>query len=534
MPQPRKPQKNTSLRDTDELPAAKPAGKATTEVNKRLAKKERDNYSTEGPLLQTKKLTSKERKSLENKVAGARQKAADSFGTIVIPGQRAIADLEQRAALNSTADGKMKKRGKLTDSGLQSLVEWKARPKQKRDQYVSQLAASARAKFGHGSVFVAKEAQCLVVGIPTPSIAFEWMIGQDVFPLGQVMMIAGKWRTCKSALLYEFMRWVDLCSGVIVFNEAETKFNEQLMQSILGYADQERPFVMNRCNYVEDIQQYTTHYLKDIKRMLVGTAENPGPGLTIPVIMGTDSIAGKSCRESHETLKDVGEMGRGYPIEALVMSRFIKAVVHEFDNWPIAYVYTNHTKKSLKDEGETRYSGGDQWQFQCSYQIETSAWREKIDNNDFAGTGIRLKCVKNSFGETHRAIRTRMLWWDVLQGKDDRGAPIYKQKTVWDWDWATVTFLNEKLTEGKYKSRLLDIGLSLTVQSPTADVECKANCPNVGMAKGEYKSFTEVGELIRKDAELCHKIRNALGIKSRSLLAGDYLSQLELLKKELP
>jgi hypothetical protein len=447
--------------------------------------------------------------------------------------KRKSVDMDAKAAAVRKSKGQKAERGRLTKKGKANLEQWKGKNRRKkRDAYFTGLAESARKKFGHGSVLAGSDTNQLVVGIPMPSLALEWLIQQDVFPLSVIIMLVGKWRTCKSALLYEIFRWFDKCNGGAVLNEAETKFSPDLCQSIMGYEDDEVPIILNRCNSLDEWQKYLTFYLKEQKKQMIGTADEPGPGRTIPVCFGVDSVMGKSAEEKHEKISKEGSAGRAFPVEALMITEYIRAIAHELDNWPFSLVLINHLKTAITEEGgsERRKPGGDFASFQESFELETSIWKEKIDTAHFDGTGVRISCEKNSFGVTGRKIKTRMLWWDEEIGEDQSG-PIYRQKTVFDWDWSTINFLND--LPPKYKARLKERDIDLDVKSPTADVECLARMKCLGMGTSDYLPWNEVGAMIRDNSDVMERIRNGLSIKRRAVMEGDYLEQLESLEDEL-
>ncbi len=454
--------------------------------------------------------------------------------SVASPKRRKVVNLDAREADHRKSKGDKVERGRLSNKAKLSLESWKGSNRGKqRDKYFLSLAEIARKKFGHGAVLAGSDTNQLVVGIPMPSLALEWLIQQDVFPLSVIVMLVGKWRTCKSALLYEIFRWFDKCNGGSILNEAETKFSPDLCQSIMGYEDGEVPIILNRCKSLDDWQRYLTFYLKEQKKAMIGTVENPGPGRTIPVCFAVDSIMGKSAEEQNDKISKSGAAGRAFPIEALMITQYLRAIAHEFDNWPFSLVLINHLKTAISAEtGESvrRKAGGDFASFQESFELETSCWKQKIDTAHFDGIGIRITCEKNSFGQTGRKIKTRMLWWDEQHGEDAYG-PVYRQKTVWDWDWSTINFLDD--ISPKSKQRLKEVGFDLDTRSPAADMDCLARCRAVGMGKDDYLSFQEVGAMIRNNEDVCNRIRTALSIKRRAVMDGDYLDMLDVLKKGL-
>lgn len=433
------------------------------------------------------------------------------------------------------------KRKKLTKAAQKSLAEWSGdMHMRKRDTYFQAQGALAKERFGHASVFNGNELNSLLVGIPMPSLALEWATENDVFPLSQVVIICGRWGTCKSALLYEIFRWFAAMGGGAIHHENETKFSEDLCTSIMGIDmhNPACPIIVNKCTSVEDWQERMTFFLKDQKKRLIGTKEAPGPGRTIPVCFSVDSVMGKSSVEKQEKIQAHGSAGRDGPVESLKISGYFQAMSHEFDNWPFSLVLVNHLKPKVTmggedDGGDSETSPGGKFvRFQESFELRTSVWKSKIDTSQFDGIGIRIHCAKNSFGVTGRKIKTRMLWWDEEIGQHPKtGQPLYQRRTKWDWDWSTITTLNE--LPDKMKARLKKADFHLAVKSPTADVECLAQSRTLGMGKDDWESFQVVGAMIRQNEDVKDLLRTALSIKRRALLRGDYLEQLDQLKQKL-
>jgi len=425
-----------------------------------------------------------------------------------------------------------KKKKKPTKKQKEVLAQWAGDDRSRhRDALFSGVADLARTKFGHSSVHVAKEADKLVVGIPMPTIAREWLIQQNVLPLSVVYVIVGKWATCKSAFLYEVFRWFAKFNGGAILKEVETKFSPDLCSSIMGYSSDEiKPIIVNRCTSCEEWQDMLTFYLKHQKRLMVGTQKDPGPGRTIPVAFGVDSVMGKAAEEAQKKVDDDGHGGRGFAIEALSIAKFMRASAHKFDNWPFALFLVNHLKEK-KDESTGRVEltmpGGDFSSFQESFELHTSVWREKIDTEGFDGVGVRIKCKKNGLGIKNRQVRTRMLWWEEWNEELEE----YQQKTVWDWDWATTALLYD--LPGKYKTRLKELDFDIQFKSPDANVECFAQSKALGMGKDQWETFADVGKMIRENTEVMELLRTALFIKRRALMKGDYLEQLDTMLGEM-
>ena len=481
-----------------------------------------DEFEDQAP---TKKTAVKKKTSTKKKTASG----SDEIEEETLIGQRKRRKRRTHNYDANSPETKGKKK-KLSKKAKKSLEIWQGENRSRaRDLFFIAQSNIAKAKFGHHSVFAANEANALVIGIPVPCLGIEWLLQQDVLPLSAVLMIAGKWRTCKSALLYEIFRWFDKANGGAILMENETKYSPDLCGSIMGFKPGQVPIIVNRCTSMDDWQNRLTYYVKEQKRLLIGTQEEPGPGRTIPICFAVDSVLGKSTDETKSRIQKDGHSTKSYPEEARSLTQYLQATSDAYDNWPFSLAMVNHLKKEItEDSGDhNKKPGGDMQSFQASFEFITSTWRGKIETEHFDGIGVRIECSKNSLGVTGRKIKTRMLWWYEW----DEDYEDHIQRTVWDWDWTTVTTLNE--LPNKWKNRLKERGFVLKVKSPMADVECLANCRAVGMAKDEYLTFSEVGALIRQNEELSEEIRIALAIKRRALMEGDYLEQLNELTEEL-
>jgi len=416
--------------------------------------------------------------------------------------KKKIADLDKNSKRRLTKKGKETLRSRWNQKN--SAVS--------RDGMMSQLLNSARDKFGSDRVFGSREElEQLCVGVPTPSLAFEYMIANDIFPLQAVMMLAGSWGTCKSALSYEFFRWIYELSGVNVHIDTEDKFDGEFASDIMRVPHGVNPIISSRANSLEQMQQMLTHYLQQVQKTMIGTKESPGPGKIVPCCFTIDSLAAAASEENQEKILKAGNAGRAHPVEALKNTGYLKSIKKQFEGWPFTLLIVNHLKEKTDDMGRShKYTlGGEAFNFHESFQLENTVWKSKFKNSKFSGIGIRIKCSKNSFGPTGRQIRTRFLWWV----EDDEATGQPRDVFLWDWNWALCTLLNE--VDGSEKTRLQDRGINIKCKSPAADVECLANLTILGMAKDEYLPFQEVGQMIQDNEEVSELIRDALNIKRR-------------------
>ncbi|MCI0420758.1 MAG: hypothetical protein L0312_16280 [Acidobacteria bacterium] len=446
---------------------------------------------------------------------------------------------------------------KLSKKDQERLRDFRSRSKHGRamDAFMRGQADEARKQYGHKKVFVGQQSENLVVCVPIFTsddgypgcLPFEFLVAQDGFPLGLIIQLVAKHGIGKSALLAEFFRWFDAAGGGGELKECETKFNPHWYRSIMGDESFNR-LVVSRCSSVEDWQDKLTFGVRTMKSRLEGTKKEPGPGRTVPIIFGVDSIMGKQSEETQEkilgkrTAKGTrGETGsghasRGYPIEAQVITRYIRTIPDELDDWPFSIVLVNHLRITTDDMGnqQRQKSGGEQVNFQESFELELrrAPGPKKIECSQFEGFGVEIGCEKNSFGPTHRRIQTRLLWWEV----EDPETGDWKQKTVWDWDWSTVHLL-WNLIQGDKASPRLKASLKAAdfhLECPSISaIENRAWSDTLGMKPKGAAPWHEVGALIRRDAKLMKHLRKALFINRRPIMAGDYLQQVNSLTKKL-
>ncbi len=426
---------------------------------------------------------------------------------------------------------------KLTKKQQQSLLDFRTFGKARdgrMDLIAKGIRDRLRTKNGFTGVYSGKESRDLVVGIPLPGLAFEFLLANDVLPLSIVMQLVAKWGTGKSGLVAEMFRWFDTAGGMGFHMENETKFSPEWFESIMGTPCFDR-LTPQRCTSIDDWQQRLTASIDYMKSAMEGTAAEPGPGRTFPVMYSVDSIMGKLSVESQKKILEEGFASRGFPIEALAITRYMQTIPSVLDGWPFLLVLVNHLKEK-QDENQNRVrstAGGVGVNFLETFELEMRKTKSKIEAEAFDGFQVDITCMKNSLGVTGRTITTRVLWWEE---EDPSDPSQWKQKTVWDWDWSTIrllySILHVKGANPKLKKNLQEADFHLDCPS-VSDVENRAWSKTLGMTKDDALPWNEVGAMIRTNPKVMATLRDALRIKRRALLAGDYLSRQTELAGEM-
>jgi RecA/RadA recombinase len=403
------------------------------------------------------------------------------------------------------------------------------------DAFLRGQIDQARTKFGHRAVMAGSELDNLVICIPCPALAFEYLIAQDGFPLGLIIHLNGPPGSGKSSLTFEFIRWFRAAGGTGFYTDNETKMSPDLPDSIIGWDTWEAGFGTFRSESVEEWQDMLTASVQNVQKSLQGTKEDPGPGRTIPFLWAIDTIMSKAAYESQEKVwKEDGHAGRAFPVEAMSITKYMRTIPQKLDGWPFALLLNNQLKLGKDDKGRetTSTAGGQGVNFQESWNLEIRKSKKKsIQCADWEADQFRISCTKNSFGATWRQMECRKLWWE----EQDEETGQWRQVTRFDWDWATIKMLST--LQGRAKSKLADAGFHIATPK-VSDVQNTAWSKNLGMTQKDAvfpeASWANVGRMIAEDESLMNLIRDALGIKRRPLLHGDYMSQLDNMREALP
>lgn len=388
-----------------------------------------------------------------------------------------------------------------------------------------------RQKFGADKVLsTADEMDQLIVGVPAPSLAFEYLIMNDVFPLKTLLMIAGTWGSCKTSLAIEFFRWIRMADGFCAFINTEQKFDSDLAYGILRETPQDQPFFYLSADSVESYQTMLTYSLKAYKK--IPNAEY------IPGIFVIDSLASATSESSHEKIEKDGHASRNFALHASLNKDYISKLKNDYAQWPISIVYINHLKQGPPDHmgRSKKYTlGGQAVNYHESFEIHSEIKKKNITCTAYTGTQLELTCAKNSYGRTGNKIPARFLHTMV-----DVGNGQVQEVHYWDWNWSIVMLLYNliKVANSPYasfnRSRLLERNIKIDMDSTSMEsTSAKAWFPLIGINKSDALPISELGRLIHENEQVCDLIREALNIKRRITFSGSMTDHIEEFKEHV-
>lgn len=399
-----------------------------------------------------------------------------------------------------------KKKARSSEPDYETTADRMAALRRKASRLLRHTCEAMRQEYNDPSIAVAGEAGCMVIGIPLPSLAVEYILQNTVFPLGRMTQIVGTEGTCKSALCFEIARWFNDYAGTAYLLENESKYSADYANSIMGWPTDAESDVLGhlRCNSLEDWQSR----LQDIVRRIKEAEE----GSLYPVLLILDSIMGKLAAESQDNIERVGYADRQFPVEALKINNFLKKFPQDIEGWPMCFVAVNHLKPQKSDSGphmERNKAGGRSISFQETFEIEmkrdVNPNIRLVDDANFeiGGLNLTLACKKNSLGETERKIRAAVKWTHRPIGPDGE----YLQVTRWDWPEATVKLLTS-FEKGHRANKIKEI---VNIQGSGQ----KFWCTELGATKNDPLSAHDLGVLIESDAGRKTELRKLFGIKER-------------------
>lgn len=385
------------------------------------------------------------------------------------------------------------------------------------DAALAGIITDAKVKFGDEKVFTGKESEARLVGIWLPSLCLRYLYQTNIQPLGRAEQITGIQESCKSAFLYEKYRWIRCNGGKSYHIENESKDSDALRMSIMNYDySSVDPFISGS---QDEWQQYLTYLTQDntVKAALLGTRENPGPGKTVPIGMGVDSLTAKASKEIQDKIEAQGCADRVHPVDALKISIYLKFFPQRMAGWPFWLGCINHLKPTKNAMGAIDYHtpGGYSIKFQETFETRLA----RIADVDSGDNGVLIKFVtqKNSLGPGRKTINAMFRWYFNKE--------TGRQHSYWDWDHATIDLLDKQLKEGALRKACMNVVDLRTKSAGGKRVWSKT----LDIPESEAVTYSEAGRILESKPEIIRELHRVLGIREYTVFKPgiDYSQQLK-------
>lgn len=385
------------------------------------------------------------------------------------------------------------------------------------DECLASIIIDAKRNLGDDKVFTGRESEARLVGIYLPALCLRYFYQCNIMPLSRMEQITGIQESCKTAFLYEKYRWIRCNGGKTYHIENESKDSDALRMSMMNYDYNAVDLFISES--LEEWQSYLT-YLSDpksIKAALMGTKDKPGPGKTIPIGLGVDSLTAKASREVQDKMAESGFADRVHPVDALKISSYLKYFPQRIVGWPFWFGCINHLKPQKNAMGAIDYHtpGGYSVKFQETFEVRL----QRIADIDSGDNGVLIKFVtqKNSLGPGRKTIQAAFRWFfDPETGK---------QKSYWDWNAATIELLDKGLKTGALRSACHDVVDIRTKSAGGKRVWSKT----LGIPESDAVPYSHAGAILETRADLMADLHRILGVREYSIFKPgvDYTQQLQ-------
>jgi len=357
-----------------------------------------------------------------------------------------------------------------------------------------------------------KRMQCgdnsVIVGIPIPSFTIRYLLQSNVLPLGKIWHLAGEEGSCKSAFLYEMMRWHYMCGGGVALAQNENKDSPELRRSIMKhnpiYAQR---FIKDDTSSMEEWQSFISAAMADTAAMY---DSKDGPGATWPMLLAVDSLTATSPEAEIEGIDLTGHATRGFALMANLISRYMRFMPGKVLDKPFSIIGTNHLKPGTDQRGlpKDAVPGGMSVKFMETYEFKMKRLAD-IEKAKYSGITIEFTVKKNSLGQSRRRAKADMIWW---AGRAPDGS--VRQETAWDWDTATVDLLLS-FENAKGKKTLFKELQAVCDIKVVSRRQRKAYSTELGIPKDEPVNFRAIGAALEKRQDLLDGLYELLGIVKR-------------------
>ena len=390
---------------------------------------------------------------------------------------------------------------------------------QEESPFLQEMAEAARLKFGDegGVTYMGKEIEAMIVGIPLPALSLMYLFDSTVFPLGKPVGFAGFPASQKSSLGFELIHWFQSLGGYGKVVECEGgKVSPSLLSSIVGPEGYEQVTIV-RCNSIDSARKQINFTLDFLKKK--------DPEKKVPFILILDSATGSTTDENIEKLMgDADWSGRGFPINALFYTEYLKVLASQMAGWPFAFVFTNHLKEKPPEmQGlppKKGMPGGGALMFHSSYvfwmeRIGVEQRMTRIVNGEAISCPtetrkLKLECHKTSMGTDARRIQVDFSWWHENN----------RQVSIFDWSASTARMLfamqdkeNAELKAFK-GAKMLKGGLEDIV-----DITVNKQLYTSKKLGLQGVSDHEFGEAVHANAALMEQLIDFMHIKRHPILA---------------
>lgn len=476
----------------------------------------------------------------------------DAIPAEVVPTKKTTGLKRRRSAATAEevvnrVNGKVLRRQAVAVSEPITAAEMYDRVKQKAER-TGKLRQMSNAYDGGDTYYL---------GLKIP-FALQFVLGSEVLRLGIAIEVNGPPMSCKTMLMYEFGRIFTEANGWLDMVITEGKASPGLIRSVVGWGAKARRGVkMLMVSTMNAMMTQLVFRLQLYKQLATKGGEGTkAVGHKFPVLLGVDSVMGANASETSNKINTEGDVKRNFPVEALILTPFLKEVANRIACYPYVLMLINHRKEGEKDETKpyekVKFTkpGGKQLRFQATYELVThlvKGWQD-VDRRADGGAEVEHRLIKigngkNSAGTDGREIKVRVSWRTVVAEKkraDGKIKKVPRQLTKWHWDEAIAPMLSA-WKNGKQRRGVA--GISPEASARTAKLDTILHLrespggrfwsKTLGISKDAPATAERIGQLIEADDAILDGLRALFGIEDGYVwdTTKDFTRELKRLRK---
>lgn len=374
-----------------------------------------------------------------------------------------------------------------------------------------------------GSASPEKASRISVTGIPSFSLATEYLWGMNIIPFKRVIHIFGAPGSNKSTFYYAMQGHFVRYGGLSYFVETESKENLEILENFATVLDQLRV----KHTFTNDIKEAYSFITKHMTKIGEVYGRLKSPDLMLPVVWGIDSVASLLPPDVIDKIMTEGKLGNRFANENRLHYDASKALLKNINKWPMMLCFINHMTK-VKEEGSfvetTKTKGGKGFNYFASSEIEMIEGKlERRAHGNFKT--ITMKSQKTSVVDK-RFIKVRIMFRDIPNY--ERGG--VDRETRFLWHEAAVEQLIVRKDTGP--------ALAREIIGDLCNIQKKAGaywCTKIGVPESDKMSAEQLGVLIHQNEDLMKSLRTAMSVKVHPIhpASQKYNSWLEAKEKEL-
>lgn len=375
--------------------------------------------------------------------------------------------------------------------------------------FVSGLLASNQKKLGQKNVFVGTNNR--VIGMEPYSIALQYLMDLEVFPLQSIISIAGEAKCYKTSGLIEFcsMAMQDIYNGIGIIINTEGKWSDSKVKSMLG--DRAEKLTVIHATSVEEWQLAGTNTLNYVKDAVVDYKAKKGP-VVPPIVIGVDSLTGSQSLKIKEEVEKEGFGKKTYQDRAQINSMWFRSWGSELVGLPVTVVVSQHLLDKIDGNATglpiKTTAGGTTTGFMCSMEIRVQNAGD-IKKAASEGAYLTWRMHYNSLGRDKRRIKI-----PYIETYDSNDA----QKAYFDWDEALIILLLDLFENNTDLRDRLKAVLGNVVEYPKPGVGKVYTCDKLNITRTtaleDNITASVLGKLIQSNPDLRSDIKKALRIQS--------------------